>query len=244
MESEHRELGLGDPTLGKTVRKLVGSLAAPRRAVARCDRRSTGWDEATRDSLYKDRDLGASALEHIGDALRDALGSGSRRPSSTRSAEGGSHDRPLRASACGSTRSATATGSTWSPTRRSARAIAERLGLPGIDRLEAHATLARDGELVRAAGRLVASLEQSCVVTGEPVPAHVDEPFELDLHAGAARPAGRTRRSSWREAIATSSFTTARRSTSARRSPIRWRSASTPIRAARAPKPRSRKRAS
>lgn len=27
MESEHRELGLGDPTLGKTVLKLVGSLA-------------------------------------------------------------------------------------------------------------------------------------------------------------------------------------------------------------------------
>ena len=24
MESEHRELGIGDPTLGKTVRKLVG----------------------------------------------------------------------------------------------------------------------------------------------------------------------------------------------------------------------------
>ena len=27
MEAEHRELGLGDPTLGKTVRKLVGTLA-------------------------------------------------------------------------------------------------------------------------------------------------------------------------------------------------------------------------
>ena len=27
MESEHRELGLGDPTLGKTVRRLVGMLA-------------------------------------------------------------------------------------------------------------------------------------------------------------------------------------------------------------------------
>lgn len=27
MESEHRELGIGDPTLGKTVLKLVGSLA-------------------------------------------------------------------------------------------------------------------------------------------------------------------------------------------------------------------------
>lgn len=27
MESEHRELGIGDPTLGKTVRKLVGALS-------------------------------------------------------------------------------------------------------------------------------------------------------------------------------------------------------------------------
>jgi cytochrome b pre-mRNA-processing protein 3 len=53
MESEHRELGLGDPTLGKTVRKLVGSLARRtelwRGAVAgRGD-----WIEAVRESLYK-----------------------------------------------------------------------------------------------------------------------------------------------------------------------------------------------
>ena len=27
MEAEHREMGLGDPKLGRTVRKLVGSLA-------------------------------------------------------------------------------------------------------------------------------------------------------------------------------------------------------------------------
>jgi uncharacterized metal-binding protein YceD (DUF177 family) len=58
-------------------------------------------------------------------------------------------------------------------------AIAERLTLPGIDRLEAHVTLAKTGEMVRASGRLAASLSQSCVVTNEPVPAHVDEPFEL-----------------------------------------------------------------
>ena len=58
-------------------------------------------------------------------------------------------------------------------------AIAGRLGLGSIDRLEAHATLERKGDVVRAHGRLVASLEQSCVVTGEPVPAHVDEPFSL-----------------------------------------------------------------
>ena len=58
-------------------------------------------------------------------------------------------------------------------------AIAGRLGLGSIDRLEAHATLERKSEVVRAHGRLVASLEQSCVVTGEPVPAHIDEPFSL-----------------------------------------------------------------
>jgi uncharacterized metal-binding protein YceD (DUF177 family) len=58
-------------------------------------------------------------------------------------------------------------------------AIAERLALPGIQRLEAHASLTRTGEVVRCSGRLLASLEQSCSVTGEPVPAHIDEPFEL-----------------------------------------------------------------
>jgi uncharacterized metal-binding protein YceD (DUF177 family) len=59
------------------------------------------------------------------------------------------------------------------------KAVAKRLGLGAIDRLEGHATLERKGDVVRARGRLVASLEQSCVVTGEPVPAHVDEPFSL-----------------------------------------------------------------
>ena len=57
--------------------------------------------------------------------------------------------------------------------------IAERLGLEGLSCLEAHAILSRKGAMVRAQGRLAASLEQSCVVTGEPVAAHVDEPFDL-----------------------------------------------------------------
>ena len=59
------------------------------------------------------------------------------------------------------------------------RAIAERLDLASLERLEAHASLAVDGEKVRACGRVAASLEQRCVVTGEPVAAHVDEPFEI-----------------------------------------------------------------
>ena len=59
------------------------------------------------------------------------------------------------------------------------RAAAQRLGLGGLDRFEAHVTLSRTGPIVRAEGRIVAALEQSCVVTNEPVPAHVDEAFAL-----------------------------------------------------------------
>ncbi len=57
--------------------------------------------------------------------------------------------------------------------------IAQRLGLETLSCLEAHVVISREGETVRAQGRLAASLEQSCVVTSEPVAAHVDEPFEL-----------------------------------------------------------------
>ena len=59
------------------------------------------------------------------------------------------------------------------------RAISNRLGLLSLDRLEAHVCLTRAGEIVRAEGRLLAALEQSCAVTGDPVATHVDEPFEL-----------------------------------------------------------------
>ena len=59
------------------------------------------------------------------------------------------------------------------------RAIADRLGLLSLGRLEAHAVLSRDGQEVRARGRLKAALEQACVATGEPVPERVDEPFDL-----------------------------------------------------------------
>ena len=58
-------------------------------------------------------------------------------------------------------------------------AIAGRLGLLSLDRLEAHAVLSRDGQKVQATGRLKAALAQACVATGNSVPAHVDEPFEL-----------------------------------------------------------------
>lgn len=58
-------------------------------------------------------------------------------------------------------------------------AIAKRLDLPAIDRLEAHAVLEREGDEVRATGRIRSALTQACVASGEPVPARIDEPFEL-----------------------------------------------------------------
>ena len=58
-------------------------------------------------------------------------------------------------------------------------AIAARLGLVSLDRLEAHVALSRDGAAVEARGRVKAALAQACVATGEPVAAHIDEPFYL-----------------------------------------------------------------
>lgn len=58
-------------------------------------------------------------------------------------------------------------------------ALARRFGLVSIDRLEARATLRRAGETVFAEGRLAAAVVQSCVATGDPLPATLDEPFAL-----------------------------------------------------------------
>jgi cytochrome b pre-mRNA-processing protein 3 len=67
MESEHRELGLGDPTLGKTVRKLVGMLA---RRTELWRGANDEWTEAARDSLYRG-DIADAPLRHSAGALRE-----------------------------------------------------------------------------------------------------------------------------------------------------------------------------
>lgn len=69
MESEHRELGIGDPKLGRTVRKLVGSLARRTEQWRPVVAEESGWIDAARDSIYSS---GASpdALEHAARALR------------------------------------------------------------------------------------------------------------------------------------------------------------------------------
>lgn len=70
METEHREIGLGDPTLGRKVRKLVGSLAR-RVALWRTAANEGGdWIEATRESLSYG-DAGDAAINHNAVALRE-----------------------------------------------------------------------------------------------------------------------------------------------------------------------------
>src|SRR5438105_417554 len=69
MESEHRELGLGDPTLGRTVRKLVGSLARRTEYWRSACAGATGWNETVRESLYKENDA-TDPVEHSAAALR------------------------------------------------------------------------------------------------------------------------------------------------------------------------------
>ena len=58
-------------------------------------------------------------------------------------------------------------------------AVAARLGLASLERLDAHAVLRRDGTTITASGRVKASLEQRCVATGDPLPVRVDEAFDL-----------------------------------------------------------------
>ena len=73
MESEHRQLGLGDPTLGKTVLKLVGSLG--RRV--ELWRGAEQWEEAAEQSLPATGDPAAvryraAGLREVRDSLAGA----------------------------------------------------------------------------------------------------------------------------------------------------------------------------
>jgi uncharacterized metal-binding protein YceD (DUF177 family) len=65
-------------------------------------------------------------------------------------------------------------------------ALAQRFGLIAIDSLEASYTLKREAAGVRAAGHLSARVTQACVVTGEPVPATVEEDFDIRFVPEAA----------------------------------------------------------
>jgi cytochrome b pre-mRNA-processing protein 3 len=69
MESEHRELGMGDPALGRTVRKLVSILAKRTELWRSLNGDGDDWINATRESLFKN-DVATDALEHSAEALK------------------------------------------------------------------------------------------------------------------------------------------------------------------------------
>jgi len=69
LESEHRELGLGDPTLGRTVRKLVRLLAGRTERWRQAANGEADWTGTTQASLYKSG-VSPDALKHSASALK------------------------------------------------------------------------------------------------------------------------------------------------------------------------------
>ncbi|MBV8237615.1 MAG: DUF177 domain-containing protein [Sphingomonas sp.] len=59
------------------------------------------------------------------------------------------------------------------------RRLAGRFGLIAIDRLDASFAIRRDAAGVIADGRVTAAVTQACTVTGDPLPAAVDEKVTL-----------------------------------------------------------------
>ena len=69
-------------------------------------------------------------------------------------------------------------------------AVAARLDLASLDRLDAHAVLRREGDAILASGRVKATLEQRCVATGDPIAVRVDEAFDLKFVPEPVVPGG------------------------------------------------------
>ena len=71
MDSEHRQMGINDPALGKTVRKLVGALG--RRVERWREALEPGgeWAGTVNESLFRGAPPSADALGHAERALRD-----------------------------------------------------------------------------------------------------------------------------------------------------------------------------
>jgi cytochrome b pre-mRNA-processing protein 3 len=70
MDAEHRQMGVSDPALGKTVRRLVSALGNRadiwREAVASAEQ----WRDATSRSIYRGTPPGEPALEHCAAKLQ------------------------------------------------------------------------------------------------------------------------------------------------------------------------------
>ena len=70
MDSEHREMGIGDPSIGKKVRKLVGSLGRRVELWRDALRDSESWAEVAGNSLFSGAPPSPAAADHCGQCLR------------------------------------------------------------------------------------------------------------------------------------------------------------------------------
>ena len=70
MDAEIRQLGIGDPTLGKQVGGMVGALGGRIGAWRHALAGGEGWDDVTTRSLYRGRAPGQAALAYSAAELR------------------------------------------------------------------------------------------------------------------------------------------------------------------------------
>ena len=70
LDSEIREMGLGDPTLGKQVRRLVGSVGARVERWRKIVDADHMWTDEVRRSLYLDEEADRAAVAHSERELR------------------------------------------------------------------------------------------------------------------------------------------------------------------------------
>lgn len=66
-------------------------------------------------------------------------------------------------------------------------ALAKRFGIVAVERLAAELSLERDGEEVAVSGRLEADIVQTCGISGEDFPVHIEEPIALRFVPEVAR---------------------------------------------------------
>lgn len=71
MDSEHRELGLNDPGLGRKVRKLVGALERRVDLWRQAAAGRSEWAGVVRDSIYRGREAEEPALERGARGLQE-----------------------------------------------------------------------------------------------------------------------------------------------------------------------------
>ncbi len=70
MDAEHRQMGINDPTLGKRVRKMVGSLARRVGEWRSVTAGGAGWEAQARLSVYGDAPVKDKQVAHSAEQLQ------------------------------------------------------------------------------------------------------------------------------------------------------------------------------